>query len=210
METTAFSKKEAIRFGWRTFKANWGFLFLAFLVAGIIYFFPGMTADRLEETMPFLANLIGLGVWVIYIVLPLGLIKITLKLHDNQKPELTDLLSCFPLFFKQLLASILYNLIVFFGLLLLIIPGIIWAVKFQFYSYLIVDRNLGPIKALKKSVAITRDHKWNLFLLSLILALIDLLGVTAIFAGLLIALPVTMLARTFVYRKLLAMAETTA
>ena len=79
----------------------------------------------------------------------MGLIRIPLRLHDNKGVGFTDVFSCFLLFFNYLFGAILYGLIIFVGIILLIIPGIIWAIKFQFYSYFIVDEGLGPIEALK-------------------------------------------------------------
>ena len=49
----------------------------------------------------------------------------SLRLSDKENAGYADLFSCFPLFFKYLIGSILYGLIVIGGLLLLIIPGII-------------------------------------------------------------------------------------
>ncbi|MEA3324508.1 MAG: hypothetical protein U9Q37_05135 [Euryarchaeota archaeon] len=63
-----------------------------------------------------------------------------------------------------MIGLILYGFIVVGGLILLTIPGIIWAIKFQFFDYLIVDKGLGPIDALEKSSEITRGVKWDLFI----------------------------------------------
>jgi len=93
------------------------------------------------------------------------------------------------------------------GTILLIVPGVIWAVKFQFFSYFIIDKGLGPIEALKKSSAITKGVKWNLLGFDLLIGGIALLGVLALLIGLLAAIPTAMIAMAFVYRKLLAQTE---
>ncbi|MFH0792198.1 MAG: DUF975 family protein, partial [bacterium] len=87
---------------------------------------------------------------------------------DNREGSFSDIYSCYPLFWKYLASSLLYGLIVFGGMILLIIPGIIWAYKFFFSQYLVIDKGLGPIAALKESSRITKGHKWNLFVFSLI------------------------------------------
>jgi len=87
---------------------------------------------------------------------------------------------------------------------LLIIPGIIWAIKFYFFSYLIVDKGLGPIEALKRSSAITDGSKWDLFLLGLLLFGINLIGAIPFFLGWFVTIPISMVATAFVYRKLLS------
>ena len=89
----------------------------------------------------------------------------------------------------------------------MIIPGIIWAIKFQFYDYLIIDKKLGPIEALKKSAVITKGAKGNLFVFGLLLGGINLLGAICLLIGLFAAIPTTLVAKAFVYRKLLAQVE---
>ena len=183
MATQKFSKSEAIRFGWNMMKSNFGFFIGFLVVVGMIYFIPDFIVELLKEDAPILAFIITIASWVLAIVIQMGLIRIGLRFCDNGKSEFTDLFSCFPLFFKYLLGSILYELITLGGMILLIIPGVIWAIKFQFFSYFIVDKGLGPIEALKRSSAITRDAKWDLFLFGLFLGLINLLGAICFIIG---------------------------
>jgi len=145
--------------------------------------------------------------WVISILTSIGAIKIALKLYNGQKPDFFDLFNNFSLFFKYLFSSIVYGLIVFGGMLLLVIPGIIWLLKFYFFNYLIVDKNLTPITALKQSAHITNGAKKELFVFSLVLGLLNLAGALCLIVGLLITIPISMLAMTFVYKKLLLKAE---
>jgi len=209
MATQKFSKSEAIRFGWNMMKSNLGFFIGLLIVVGLIYFIPGSIAELLEENALILSIIINIACWVLDMVIQMGLIRISLRFCDNEKGEFADLFSCFPLFFKYLLGSILYGLITLGGMILLIIPGIIWAIKFQFFSYFIVDKGLGPIEALKRSSAITRGAKWDLFLFGLLLGLINLLGAICLFIGLFATIPTAMVAMAFVYRKLLAQIEIT-
>ena len=85
---------------------------------------------------------------------------------------------------------------------MLIVPGIIWAIKFQYYGYFIVDKGLGPIKALEASSELTDGIKWDLFLFGLLLFCINILGLLCLLIGSFATVPTTMLAYTFVYRKL--------
>jgi len=207
MATQKFSKSEAIRFGWNMMKSNLGFFIGLLVVVGLIYFIPDFIAELLKEDAPILSIIISIASWVLDMVIQMGLIRISLRFCDNEKGEFADLFSCFPLFFKYLLGLILYGLIILGGMILLIIPGIIWAIKFQFFSYFIVDKGLGPIEALKRSSAITRGAKWDLFLFGLLLGLINLLGAICLLIGLFATVPTAMVAMAFVYRKLLAQIE---
>ncbi|MBU1261532.1 DUF975 family protein [bacterium] len=207
MATQRFSKGEAIRFGWDTMKSNLGFFIALLIVTFLIIFVPSFISGLIKERASALSIIIDIVVWVLQLVIGMGLIRIALKFCGNEKGEFADIFSCFSLFFKYLFSSVFYGLIVLGGIILLIIPGIIWAIKFQFFSYFIVDKGLGPIEALKRSSAITKGTKWNLFLFSILLILINLLGILCLFIGLFATLPITMVAQAFVYRQLLAQTE---
>ena len=139
---------------------------------------------------------------VVNLVIGIGLINITLKLLDNKKPKYKDLFYYKPIV-NYFLASLLEGLSVIGGFILLIIPGIFFALRLQFTCYLIVDKNLGPVEAVKTSWKITKGNAWNLFFLGILLGLINILGLLCLIVGLFVTVPLTMLATTFVYRKLL-------
>ncbi|MCL5439210.1 MAG: DUF975 family protein [Patescibacteria group bacterium] len=207
-----FSKKEAIGYGWDKVKKNLRFFIVLIVIVFAVSFVPSfinsaMTASSREggQIFPTIFSLIiNLAFWVLQTIIGIGLIKIYLKFIDGQKPKYSDLFSYYRLFFKYLIGSILSGLIVLAGFILLIVPGIIWSIKYQFTTYLIVDKDMSPVAALKKSGAITKGSKWNLFLFGLLLGLINILGVIALGVGLFITIPITMLATAYVYRKLSA------
>ena len=198
-----------MQFGWDITKSNIGFFIGLLIVAGLIQYVPDIVATIIEADAPALSLIIRIASFVLSMIIGMGLIKICLRFCDGEKGEFSDLFSCYPLFFNYLIGSILYWLIIMVGLILLIIPGIIWAIQFQYYSYLIIDRGLGPIDALKKSSEITKGVKWDLFVLSIVLGVINLLGLICLVVGLFATIPTTMVAIAFVYRKLLAQTELT-
>ena len=209
MKVKKFSKREAIRFGWNTMKTNFWFFVGLFLLAVVIYFPLGILEGATQKTIPLLALLINLISFVLEVVMGMGFLRITLRFCGNEKGKFSDLFSAFPLFFKYFAGMILYGLMVFGGLILFIVPGIIWALKFQFYGYLIVDEGLGPIEALKKSSVMTRGTKWHLLLFGSLLTGMNFLGALCLLVGLSATVPTSMVAGAFVYRKLLADAGTT-
>ena len=197
-----FSKGEAIKFGWTTVKNNFGFFICIFIIMGLIHFAPNCIGHLIgwgKSGRTFVINIISL---ILSVIVTMGFINIALKLSDAQKAQIADLFTCVPLFLNFIIGSILYVLIVFAGMIILIIPGIVLAIKFHFYSYLIIDQGLGPIEALKKSSSITKGVKWNLFLFGLLLAAINILGVIALFVGTAVTMPIVVVALAFVYRQL--------
>ena len=163
MVAQKFSKSEAIRFGWTTTKNNLGFFIALLIVIGLFYFVLDFIIELIKDEALILSSIMSIIFWVLDMVIQMGLIRISLRFCDNEKGKFADLFSCFPLFFKYLFGSILYGLIVVGGMILLIIPGIIWGIKFQFFSCFIVDKGVGPIEALKRSSVITKDAKWICF-----------------------------------------------
>ncbi|MBU2541326.1 MAG: DUF975 family protein [Candidatus Omnitrophica bacterium] len=202
-----FSINEAFKFGWITVKKNGGFFVTITFIVVMINFAPKLISDALKEDFLLLPLGISLIGSTLSFIVSMGLIRIVLKSYDNELPKFSDLFSPAPLFFKYLAASFLYGLICFAGTLLLIIPGIIWAIQFSFYGYLVVDREMRPVAALKKSSVLTKGVKWNLVIFAIVFIGINILGALFFLIGLLISVPTTMLAAGFVYRKLLEDSE---
>jgi len=207
MTTKNFSKSEAIRFGWNTMKSNLAFFIGLLIVGGLLLYVPYIIARRVMEANVFLGVVFYIAYYALTIVISMGLVKTALRFCDKEKGRFSDLFSQYRLFFNYLFSLILYGLIVFGGTLLLIVPGIIWGIKFWFFDYFVVDKGLGPIEALERSSAITEGVKWNLFVFFLMLIGINLLGALCLLVGLVATIPTTMVACAFVYRRLLAQTE---
>lgn len=203
METKDFSIGEALRFGWTIVKKNFGFFLAICVTFVLISFVPQNIANRVSEDFPALSIIFIIISWVVDCVLWMSMVRISLKFYDDKKADWEDFPACFPLFFKYIIGEILYTLIVFGGMFLLIVPGIYWGIKFQFFRWFIIDKGLSPIEALSASAEITRGKILELFAFNLVMMLIVFLGVLALLVGLVIAFPLMMVATAFVYRKLL-------
>ncbi|MBI3980469.1 DUF975 family protein [Candidatus Microgenomates bacterium] len=202
MKTNSFSVSEALSFGWEKVKANFLFFILLMIVSfvgpNLFYMIKGLLGlDSAFYNLAF-----SLASWILSIIISMGVLKIYLKVVDGQPYKLEDILSTAHLWLKYLIGSILYVVIVMIGLLLLIVPGIILAVKYQYLMYLVIDEELGPLEALGKSGRITNGNKFNLFIWGLIMALVNAVGVLAFFVGLFVTIPLTSVASAYVYRKL--------
>ena len=203
MSEKKFSKEAAIKFGWNRMKDNLGFFIIYLILLFIIEAFFGFFASAFTELLPSLSILFNLGFWVVSVVSSIFVIKIGLKLYENEQLGSYDFLSfSSSLFFKFLLGYVLYTLLAVVGFLLVIVPGIYLAIKYQYVQYLIVDKNMDVIEAFKESGKMTNGHKWNLLLLLLLFLMITILGVMALGVGLLVAAPIVMIAQAYVYKKL--------
>ena len=200
---THFSKKEAIKNGFEIAKKNLIFFIGVFVVVVLVSLLSTaiQTAVTIEK-QPLTGIIIYILFWIVNIIISMGLIRISLEFIDKKKPKFSDLFHTKSLV-DFILATLIRGVITVIGFILLIIPGIIFSIRLQFVTYLIVDKKMPAVDSIKKSWEMTRGNTWNLFFFGILLCLINLLGVLLLLVGLFITIPLTMLATTFVYRKLL-------
>lgn len=163
MGSKGFSLGEVIRFGCNKFKENWLFLVGYFFITGIIssvgYFFE----ISLQEKFPSWQFLFQIAFGLLNMMFSLGLMKACLEIVDGGKPSWSCIYSGFPLLLKYLFGVIFYGIIVFIGLILFIIPGVVWGFKYILFPYAIVDKRLGPLSALDESAKVTDGARWDIF-----------------------------------------------
>jgi len=210
MTSKYFNFSDVLGYGWRVMKANFWFFVGVGVVFIVVSYLPAIARFGVRSlhlpraydiTVGFLFQILG---WAISVGLGIGLIKIALSFCDEQKPEFGTLFAATDCFWRYLGAMIVYTLIIFAGFILLIIPGIIWSIKFCFCYYFIVDKGLGPIKALKASSRTTMGVKWELFGFGILCTLINMLGLLCLVVGIFVTFPVVIVANALIYRQLLA------
>lgn len=204
---------DCIKFGWEMFKKRPGILIGAFALVVLVGAIPGILTPHPEVVQgqpppsptPFaiVMQIIGL---IVNLFVTLGLTNFALRAHDDlSSVTIGDLWNPAP-FWRFLGAEVLAALVIFVGLLLLVVPGIIASLGLSFAPYIAVDTALGPVDAVKESWRITKGNKWRIFLLGLALLGINVLGIIVVFVGLLVSVPITLLAVVHAYRFLQAAA----
>ncbi len=113
----------------------------------------------------------------------------------------------FKTFFYFCIAVLLVALSIFGGFILLIVPGIVFAVRLSFVKLIAVDKKLSPMAALKESKRITKGYRWKVLGFLTVCALINLLGFICLIVGTLYTGPLTNIARAVLYKKLVAKAD---
>lgn len=207
-----FSLVEAIKFASETVFQNFGFLFkLLITVAAIcISAFLGITLIaavffRNTTNHPLLIP-VGIILLLLFTLfksfLGLGYYKIMLNFYENKENTLATLFSQKTIFLKYFSANIIYFVMVALGTLLFIVPGIILAIMFGFYPYIMIEEKTGIIDSFKRSASITSGYKWPLFGLQLILILANTVSARIFTPALLFTLPFISLTWVFAYRKL--------
>lgn len=200
VETKLFRSSDAVRFGWARTRENLGPLVALAAVGGFLNLIQQGLGSN-EHRMA-LAGLLVLGLQALQVGVTLAFIRTALEVHDGEHARLNDLGRLLKDYLPFLLTIVLYALVVAAGFILLVVPGFIWGLQFGFAPFLVVDRKLDPLEAMKESSRITRGHKWQLLGFALMLFGINLLGAIALGIGLLLTIPLSWLAIAFVYRKL--------
>jgi uncharacterized membrane protein len=170
MSESIFEPFDPILFGWNTLKGNLQFFAILMIIVSALYYIPVIIQMFFSNTVspPEAASLGAIGILlaiiypIIYQLVELGLVGISLEFRDDKPHEIKDLFKNYRLFPNFLAATIIYSFMVAIGFILLIVPGIYLALKYMFYGYLIVDKGLGPIEALKESGRMTQGAKKNI------------------------------------------------
>ena len=115
-------------------------------------------------------------VWAIGVVtgsvVHAALTRATVKSLGGQVPGLGESLEAgFALLLPVILVSVIVSIGVTLGLLLLVVPGIILALCWSMAIPVVVQERLGPLKALDRSLALTRGERGNIFLLLLVMTI---------------------------------------
>ncbi|MFZ2151127.1 MAG: hypothetical protein WAZ12_05275 [Candidatus Absconditicoccaceae bacterium] len=135
--------------------------------------------------------------------LVLGLAKISLSIVYEQEHKISNLFQGFYKAIKYIIAYVLNIIIIICGFILLIIPGIIRSFKLSLVPYIILQDGLGPIQAIKKSWRMTKGFVGDIFIINLLAGLINILGLLALFVGLLWTIPLYMIANAYIYKRIL-------
>lgn len=196
--------REALSFGWNTFKKRpWlfigaiGIVMLvtmgANLVASIV---GGIFGDSIKDIVEPVVS------WTVNIFTGIGFTLLYLRAHDAIETTTFRSLWYPKPFWRYLGLSIVMTIALILGFLALIVPGIILALAFSFAAALVVEKDMGPIQALKESMRLTKGHRWMLLRLSLLSLVVNILGLCALIVGVLVTAPVTALAFIHAYRVL--------
>jgi uncharacterized membrane protein len=195
---TTFSIEEALRFGWDTFKKDpWFYVGVTAALTIFSVIVNALTGNG-YGAMAFIGFLIGLAAST---VVTIAYARLALSVQDGPHVGWEGLWA--PEHFLNMLgATILQSIAIVVGLILLIIPGIIVALMLMFTQFLVVDKKMSPIAALKESYRLTKGQLLQIFLFWLAIIVINLIGLIALVVGLLVTLPVTLIAVAHVYKKL--------
>lgn len=118
-----FSNREAIKTGWRIFKANWKFVLGLGAVTTIIQMFVKAVQQGLVNDSAFLAFILGLAAALLSIIIGLGWSKISLLLIRSQTATWESFKTDPKLWLQAIKAGLWLIFYVFRNAIVAILPG---------------------------------------------------------------------------------------
>lgn len=172
----------AYGFGWRTMKTYFLDLFLVILILGAVLVPVGMISSLNGHDTPggVILRIFSFAYWfLLFIPIDFGAAWIFLRATRREKFENKDMFAIFEDdYVNVVLANLLLLAIIGIGVMFLLVPGIIFACRLAFVRYLVLDRKMDPVTAVKESWRMTRGCAGSIFIMGL-------LGVPILMAGLL-------------------------
>lgn len=146
-------------------------LLVAVIIVGILNgpFFGGtkwnMSGDFSFPFWIFPFVFVGLAYSFLFVpIINYGKDYLFLKAMRDEEADLKILFEGFRDKYLQIvLAKLIVTALVVLGSMLLIIPGIIIGIRLIFVSYLVMDKNMEPMRAVEKSWELSRGHGWSIF-----------------------------------------------
>lgn len=180
--------------GFRTWKQHWVLVTALFIFSFILPLIPHGLQNLVSEEAALTKLFLALLGFFFTILADMGFTTIVLKAAKNEEYQFSDFFSRFEVLPSFLCAYLLNALAVIFGLLLFIIPGIIFALKFSFFRFYVIEDSMKGVEALRKSNETTYGHKWKILGFWIVAAFINILGALFFGIGWLITAPVVALA----------------
>jgi hypothetical protein len=173
---------------WKTFIE----LLVVSIVYGVVSIPAGVFQWKEENFHWYFIPLISFGVaYSVFLLGPIsyGVQWVYLKAVRKEKINIKDMFSVFERnYWNAVLANLLVGIIVGFGIIMLIVPGIIFACRLAFVPYLIIDQKMDVMDALKTSWDMTRGHGWPIFFIGLLAIPIFIAGLIVLFFGVFISM----------------------
>jgi uncharacterized membrane protein len=192
----------AISYGWNKFTANAAPLIVGILFvwgAGVVLNLIGIPISRSGFFVQLLWNVVVICVSA---VVSMGIVRMALALTKGEPIEMGMAVPSGPQVVAYGITGVIVGLAVGIGIIFCIIPGIIAATFLLFSSFAVLDENLQPGDALKRSIDLVKANFGGVLGFMVVAFLINVLGALLCLVGLLVSWPVTIVAGAYVYRSL--------
>ena len=185
-------------FAWRKmFERAFLPLLLAVIIVGILSGPSAganwkMDGDGFNFPMLLLFPAVIFGLAYTFMFLPIikyGEDYLFLKAMRDEEADLKSLFEGFKTkYLNIVLAHLIVTALAIIGFVMLIVPGIIILCRLVFVPFLVMDKDLEPMKAVEKSWQMTKGHGWTIFFMAILSFFIAIGGLIVFIFGILISI----------------------
>jgi uncharacterized membrane protein len=225
-----YSVGNAFGYGWTKFTKNLGPILIAMVAIAVLVFVIQLISSAVTEGMSaagrmtydpdtgrleggaagagfltaalFVSLLFSVFSMIVSMVIQAAITRGALDLTYGRALALGQMFSNVN-WVQVVLASILVSIATFIGLVLCILPGIAVLFLTSFTLFFVVDKNLGAVDAIKASVNLVAKNFGVLLLFFLACLAAYVVGALLCLVGLIVAVPVVIIAQAYTYRTLL-------
>ncbi len=179
---------EVYNFGWKVMRKSFLPLLLVIIVVAI--FNPSITVNVDDYQSENVILKIFALAFILFVSNPIkyGAAYMFLKAVRDIRFEAKDIFDGFKNYLNVVLAALLAGSIIVAGIILLIVPGIIFACRLAFVPYLVMDKQYDPVKAVEESWRLTKGYGWTIFGMAMLAIPIVIGGLLALIVGVFVSL----------------------
>lgn len=187
---------DAISYGWRKFSGNALSWVVLMLIAGLIEGLLNWAFSTGNNAVTLIGGVVTV---IVGYLIQAAFVTGALQETDGTKPSIGS-------FFQirnvgaVIVACFLIGVLTTVGLILCIIPGLVAIILTWWTLQFVIDQNRDPIGAIKSSFQAISSNWSTLLLLALALLGLNILGAIPFGLGLLVTVPLSIIASTYAYR----------
>lgn len=196
----------AIGYGWKKFTDNVGpfiilmlVVFAAFVLVSLVQTF--LTPDSTGFMAIIWSAVLALVAYVITSIVQAGVLRAGLAVTRGEEPSV-DHLTKTDNIANYILTVILVGIGFFVGFVLCIIPGIIWLIFTAYAPIVAIDKGVGPVEAIQQSINWVKNDFGRVFVILLVAYIVYIAGACLCGVGLLVSVPVGLMAMIYSYKAL--------
>ncbi|MCA9368892.1 MAG: hypothetical protein H6773_02615 [Pseudomonadales bacterium] len=198
---SVFAISDSIHAAWDLFKEKWYIIYGLYLIPVVVAVIYSLTLNALGESFGIMAFFVMFIYMIVQTVVSMGVIQGYLNLARGEEINIETFKTMLPLVVNYFLGTLLLGVIIVLGLIFLIVPGIYFSLKYFFVPFLLIDKKMKPMEALRASEKMTKGIKWELVGLSAAAILLAYMGIFAVIVGIFVTAPVAAMSYVYFYEK---------
>jgi hypothetical protein len=192
-----------VGYGWKKFQEFFGQIVVAIIVyvvvVGVFLVIGNIIQTQINSIFgSLLFSLINL---VVTSAISIILIRAVLMIVDGKPLDTAALFSTDNLG-QYVVGALLFALGTWIGLILCVIPGIIFAFLAYYWNFFIVDKGLEPVDAIKASIDMVKNNVGTVLIWAIVAFIITAIGFAICCVGAIVAVPVVFIGNAYLYRRL--------